>query len=321
MVTGKIIIIRILLLAAGLITLPGSLLSADPSREITILLSGQADVHLQMLRSLEQQFGRITDPATRVTPVTVDTRDIGQGEFAESDLIVAVGTLATRQLIQANVAVPAISVLVPKLTFDSMTGNHRPPSLSAIYLDQPPARYLSLSRSIVPGRNRVGIIWGPTSIDESSDYLAAANRIGVSLVTGQQQENENLVTLINRVLADSAVFLARYDSITLNPRTAKWLLYMAYKNKTPVVGFSQAYVDAGAIAAVYSTPEQIARQTVEFVVEFLKGDGDPVHTTAYPEYFSVALNRSVARALKVNLPDEDDLTQQLRQADRQENEK
>jgi ABC-type uncharacterized transport system substrate-binding protein len=322
MLTGKKIVFRILLLlAAAFIASPGSLLAADQPREITILLSGHADVHLQMLRSLQRHLGDITDPATRVNSITIGTRDLGQHELAGSDLVIAVGTTATKQLIQANVTVPAISVLVPKLTFDAMAGNRRPPSLSAIYLDQPPARHLALCRGIVPGLNKVGIIWGSTSIDESSDYLAAANRIGVSLATGQLQEDDNLVTLISRILADSDIFLARYDSSALNPTTAKWLLYMAYKNKTPVVGFSQAYVDAGAIAAVYSTPEQIARQTVESAKVFLEGDGEIVHTAAYPEYFSIALNRSVARTIKVNLPDEDVLILQLKQAGTQESEK
>jgi ABC-type uncharacterized transport system substrate-binding protein len=300
------------LLAAGLIASAWTQASAAPQNEITILLGGQADMHLRMSRSLQQL---LEDHTILVNSITADTEDLDTSRLADSELVIAVGTRATRQLVQADLAVPAVSVLVPKLTFDDIADKYNRAPLTAIYLDQPPARFLSLCRSVVPGKNRVGILWGPTSVSESPEFLTAANWVGMSLVTKLLQENENPVPLISEVLADSDILLARYDSQALNPVTAKWLLYMAYKERIPVVAFSQAYVDAGAIAAIYSTPGQIARQAVGIVKQFLENNGELPLEPAYPDDFSIVVNKSVARSIKITLPDEAELMRQLKQSE------
>ena len=41
------------------------------------------------------------------------------------------------------------------------------------------------------------------------------------------------------------------------------ILLTSYRRGVPLVGLSQAYVNAGALAAIFSTTEQLAEQTRE----------------------------------------------------------
>jgi ABC-type uncharacterized transport system substrate-binding protein len=63
-----------------------------------------------------------------------------------------------------------------------------------------------------------------------------------------------------------------------------------------------AYVKAGAIAAVYSSPEEIGEHIGESIGQFLKHRGRINPTHSFPKYFSVSTNKSVADSLKILLP-------------------
>jgi ABC-type uncharacterized transport system substrate-binding protein len=81
----------------------------------------------------------------------------------------------------------------------------------------------------------------------------------------------------------------------------------------PVIGFSQAYVRAGALAAVHSTANQIGRQAGEWIAELAHTDNWQLGTPRYPRYYSVAVNTQVAQSLNLNVRNENVLLQQLQQ--------
>nr|HPR06509.1 ABC transporter substrate binding protein [Denitromonas sp.] len=87
-------------------------------------------------------------------------------------------------------------------------------------------------------------------------------------------------------------------------------LLTAYRHRSPVIGFSPAYVRAGAVMAVYSSPEQMGQQAAEMAVQSLLGN--PLPEARHPAYFSVSVNPHVARSLSIDLPDAATLEAQIR---------
>ena len=299
--------------------------SAEKNPRITLLLSGKADVHLQTMRGFKQrldEYGDITvalDVKKLIDDKTEDSIDIGA---SGSDLIIAIGSRATRKLVDADIDTPALSIVTPKVTFSTLMNTsesagkrHRSGKFAGIVLDQPPLRRIRLARSVLAGSRSVGVLWGPTSRQEAAEYRAAASTAGVELNEAVVDEDANPVPIIEGLIKDNKALLAVYDSVALNPNISKWLLYLAYQHRVPVIGFSRAYVDAGALAAVYSTPEQIGRQAAEVVYDYIEGNSGILPRQIYPKYFSLGLNRSVARSIGLSLPDEDLLLQQLIQAE------
>lgn len=316
---------RLSLLLLALQAAVTSVSAAELTPRITLLLSGDIDIHLQTMRGFKQrldEYGNIT--------ALLDIKKLGDANLADSidlantdsELIIAIGSHATRKIVETDVAIPALCVVTPKVTFDALLNDsesasrrHRSGKLAGIVLDQPPTRRMRLIRMLLPNHLRTGILWGPTSRQESAEYQAAAETVGLELVTAVVDADANPVPVIEDLIRDSDALLAVYDSVALNPGTAKWLLYLAYQNRLPVIGFSRAYVDAGALAAVYSTPGQIGRQAAEVVYEYLHDNSGRLPAQRYPKYFSLGLNRSVARAIGLTLPDEDRLLEQLMQAE------
>ena len=52
----------------------------------------------------------------------------------------------------------------------------------------------------------------------------------------------------------------------INIATAKWILQLSYRYRVPVIAYSMAYLNGGALAAIYSSPENVGRQTADLII-------------------------------------------------------
>jgi ABC-type uncharacterized transport system substrate-binding protein len=118
---------------------------------------------------------------------------------------------------------------------------------------------------------------------------------------------------LKKVLADADVLLALADQQVFNPQTIQNILLASFRAQVPMVGFSPAYVRAGALLAIFSTPEQIGRQSAALAKDVLQGKGLPA-TPLYPSNFSVMVNDHVARSLGLSL-EPSTLTARLKSAE------
>ncbi|MGJ4749122.1 hypothetical protein ACQV5M_22350, partial [Leptospira sp. SA-E8] len=92
------------------------------------------------------------------------------------------------------------------------------------------------------------------------------------------------------------------------------ILLASFRAKVPMQAFSPAYSRAGALLALYATPEQIGTQVATLARDALveqngkaRGFGPPQHT----QLFEVSVNAHVARSLGLQL-DADALAERLR---------
>lgn len=226
-------------------------------------------------------------------------------------LIVAIGSVAARLAHAAPRTQPVLDILVPRLLYAQLpvTGSAQ----SALYIDQPFERQLNLCRLIVPDLHRLAVLYGPDSRDYDRDLRRDARRLDIRLTTGQVAAGANPNAALDAVLDDNQLLLAVPDPTVFNRYTVAGLLLTAYHHGVPIVGFSAAYVKAGALAAVYSTPEQIGREAAEMVLAAHEGGHWTLPAPRYPSYYNVAVNRQVGRSLNLKLPDEADLERALTQ--------
>ena len=95
------------------------------------------------------------------------------------------------------------------------------------------------------------------------------------------------------------------DPVVLNSKTVQSVLLTAYMRKIPVVSYSPAYVRAGALMAVNSSPAELGRHVAEKLVDLDSRNYWNLDKPEYPKYFSVALNERVARSLGIVIPNAD----------------
>lgn len=230
------------------------------------------------------------------------------------DLIVTVGVSAAQELAAQNLPIPVLAVLIPRQAFDKIARQRDYKLFSAVFLDQPLARQMELIRLAIPDRGRIGVVLGPDSVAALQSLQAAASEAKLGLAVEKIRAAEELLPALQRVLADSDVLLAVPDPLVFNKGTVQSLLLTTYRYQDPVIGFSHAYVRAGALASVHTTPEQVGRQAGDVVLRALGSRPAWLPPPEYPKYFSVSVNYQVARSLGLSIGDEAELLQKLKRA-------
>lgn len=278
---------------------------------IAVVLSDESAPYKDTASSLRMTLGQSSIKAA----VNVYSRSDGKIDFLREipDLIVAVGVSAAQELAMQNLPIPVLAILIPRQAFDKIARQRDHKLLSAVFLDQPEARQMELIRLAIPDRGRVGVVLGPDSVGSLKSLQAAASEARLGLVAEKISAAEELLPALQRVLAESDVLLAVPDPLVFNKGTVQSLLLTTYRYQDPVIGFSHAYVKAGALASVYTSPEQVGRQAGDIILRVLANRPAWLPPPEYPKYFSVSVNYQVARSLGLSIGDEMSLLQKLKQ--------
>lgn len=289
-------ILSALILAALLAMLP-TVRAAD----VGIVLSDKGGAYAEFAAAF-QEFARGSNWRVRWTggSEALDTAP-------RTDLLITVGFEATRTVLRRGGSTPVLATLLPRQAYEralAEAGSPRPKgSVTAIFLDQPLPRLLALTRQLLPERRRIGVLVGPEGralLPQLRQAIGAANLI---LEAEEIEGDANLVPAANHLLPRSDVLLALPDSAIYRRDNVRTILLTSYRFRRPVIAFSQALATAGALAAIYSTPEQIARQAQE-LLKFSSVDPVSLPAPQAPSLFAIAINYNVAQAFGLSLPDE-----------------
>ena len=298
--------ITLVIVAALFSMFGGACRAADT---VAVLLSERGGYHTEYLDALNHALAESPASAKtlRLIELPVGRERPDDAALAGVSAIVTVGVPAMRNAAAwdkwENMP-PVLNVLVPRASYEkliaesSRTRNRT--QFSAIYLDQPLIRQINLIRQALPGKQRVAAVVGPDSSALLPRLRSVIARSDLGIVTEEVASEPDILPALSRLLPVSDVLLALPDSIVFTRDTARSVLLATYRYQKPLIGFSQAYVNAGALAAVFSTPSQIARQTL-LLLQKLPAGRSVLPTPAYPAYFSVAVNRSVARSLALEV--------------------
>ena len=299
-------LLRHILGAAGLLLCLGV-----QANTLGIVTRGQGAAYDEFVEAVRQELKSV--PGLKIQLVGLDAEASALPLPGDTFMVLAVGLQATRRtvaLAPADARWPLLSVMVPRASFEALNPPPRNARrLSAIYIDQPPQRQLELIRALLPNARNVGLVVGPTHQRDLDAIRAPATAKGLTLVTEKAARDTELYPALQSVLRSSDVLLALPDPYVINVSTAQNLLLTAFRFRVPVIGYSAAYVRAGALAAAYSTPRQIGQEAAQVARQLWRGGALP--TPRYPRNFSIAINRPLAESLGLNLPDEAAVQQRL----------
>lgn len=312
---------NLLLITAGLLL---SLVGVSPSRalanssagdfQVAVVISGEASLYAKALLALKQ-----ASPETTFKDFTVDEWDADNAvsTMNNESLVVAIGARATAKLLQEKADFSLLSIMVPSVTFNEMVENDSAlqekiaaGKLSAIYMDQPATRQFNLAKLIDPELKTIGTLYENRSDNLVAEMRNAAEKNHLVLKAKKLSRDDNPIVALREMYREIDIFIAIPGKYIFNKSVAKWMLYLSYKNKKPLLGFSADYVSAGALAAVYSGPENIARQAGEWIDNYQR-DERLLFSPDYPSYFSVTTNAEVAGRLNIRLDSEAEIEHKL----------
>ena len=220
----------------------------------------------------------------------------------DADIVISVGMKAATAVAASKI--PAVlNVLIPKTGYEKLLRDFparaNSKTFSAIFMDQPTARQVRLMAAILPDKRHVGVLFDSFPKDELAQLRQQISRHGLSLHERAISPALPLHEALQEILKESEVLLALPDSTVYNSSTLRNILLAAYRSGIPLIGFSSAYVKAGALCAVFSTPAQIAVQAVLSIQQFWETSTLPA--AQYPQLFEVMVNEQVGRSLGLSV--------------------
>lgn len=284
---------------------------------IWVALSGEDGVYAETAAVLRAELEPKATLSVGMPATLLD------GKAARPALIVTVGAAAfdvtTKWLEQRDASwhgVPVLATLLPRAAYEKAREECTIPghAMSAVVLDQPPDRQMALIRRALPQMQRVAVLLGPQTRPLLGELGRAAAARGIQLAaTAEIGAPEGIFPALRQATSDADILLALPDPLIYNSSTLQNILLTGYRARVPLVGYSAAFVKAGALLAVYSTPAQVARHAAEVVRGWLAGRGLP--PTQSPREFAVAANPRVAASLGLSLDDADVIAEDLRRAE------
>jgi ABC-type uncharacterized transport system substrate-binding protein len=216
---------------------------------------------------------------------------------------VALGTEAATALARVQLKAPVLHALLPRSSFERVLracARKASARFNVLELDQPLQRQLALIRLALPKTRRVGVLWGPDSFARAPVLRSIASSQGLALQEARLGEEAALFAALQSVLDGSDVLLALADPLVFNSSTIQNILMTTIRVQVPLLAFSPAYVRAGALLAVYSTPPQVGAQAAQWVLDVLANRALP-ELALEPLDFEISVNEPVVRALGLSL--------------------
>ncbi len=279
------------------------LVSAGAQAELRVLIvssdssAAYADAAKALTDSLE--LAGVMRADIRTMSVTDWAAASAKATALNPQAFVALGTEAAASLARDRLRFPVLSALLPRSSFERVlreSGRKASAQFNALYLDQPLQRQVALIRLALPQFKRLGILWGPDSWGKAPVLRPLANANGLVLQEARVDGNGPLFLAMQSVLENSDVMLALADPTVFNSSSIQNILLTTIRYKVPLVAFSPAYVRAGAVLALYSTPAQVGAQAAQWTLGVLANRTLP-ELALEPFDFEISANEQVARVL------------------------
>lgn len=292
---GMRAVMRLLALGLALMCAPASAL------DVAVVVSQREGVHKAFADAFKRAAASL---GHRVFDIGSPAEGLDDVALARADLVVASGEAAAELALARHVR-PTLVTMIARSRFETLRKAYPQAPLSAWLLDQPLERQLRLLRAVLPERKRVGLLLGANADAEARLHGVAAD-FGLSLATRVVRNDKEVIASLEEVLSASEVLLALPDPMLTSPTAARSILLTSYRYQKPIIAFSRAYVTAGALAAVFITPEQVAGDLIDWL---RSQNGKPLvlPPPRDPVSFEIAVNRQVARALGINVADDSEL--------------
>lgn len=303
MTPGSLQRIRAMLRNSLAVLLLISLVAQAEPFPVSVILSESTGVY--------KEFADALSTSLQNNNVTLNVIEVTQPQ-PPSKLVIAVGIKAANAAAVSNAA-NILNVMIPKsghkkllLEFPKRDNSSR---YSTIYLDQPIERQLSLIAAAFPDRRRLGVMFESSNSSDLHQILQYANEYDLELYEKEVTSASAMFETLQVVLQHSDVMLALPAPSIYNSTTLRNILVSTYQSHTPLVGFSAAYVKAGAMCAVITTPEQFANQAGTAILKFIETGTLPA--PQHPKHYDISVNDRVAQSMGIAIKTPDELFRKM----------
>jgi hypothetical protein len=219
-------------------------------------------------------------------------------ERAESRLVITLGEAAAAQWAESTG--PVLHVFLTAEQFRSLYPRLVPQGHSALFLDQPPARYVALARAALPGVSRLILPVAVPGRQELDGLRRSALRAGLALHEEAVSSPQALDAVLERAVPERDAVLFLPDPALHSNAMMKVAIIGAYKRRIPLLAYSEGLTVAGALMSVHTTVPLLADEVAAAIGHFIATGR--LAPPAHPARFELAINYQLAKALELRLP-------------------
>jgi len=261
---------------------------------VTVVQSKNSDSYLEFTKALSDNV--------RDKNIDLIVIDDPAKPLPDSDLVISVGMKAAI-VIAGGKSTAILNVFLSKTGYEELLRDFparaNSKTFSAIFLDQPLVRQISLISAVLPGKHRIGVLFDFLPNNDLDRLRQQISKYGFSLHDRVISQTLPLQEALQKVLRESDMLLALPNSSIYNSSTLRNILLATYRSAIPLVGLSPSYVKAGALCAIFSTPTQIATQALLSIQQF--GKISTLQAAQYPQLFEVMVNEQVGQSLGLTI--------------------
>lgn len=228
--------------------------------------------------------GRVPDSEI----VRVDRVDPVDGGSA--DLVVTLGEDGLRSA--SGVDAPMLAGLI------SRTAELDRSAVPAVVTDVSGASWVALVHDLLPDAQRIGVI---VSNDQNQrravELAAAAKGLGLEVKARRVTAPRDLPAALAELSREIDVLVGFPDDVVFSAATAKAVLLFSFRNRIPLVGPNEKWVDAGALFSPVVDPAGIGAQCAEVAAALLAGE--PTQRITAPAHVGYVVNPRSAEQLGV----------------------
>ena len=287
-----------------ILTVP-STISTECKHNVVIITSSDSSYQQQTASRIQHN---IDGHDIRAQIISAD--DVSTLPQSKNTMYVAIGEYAVKTLdaFDSNAMVLRLNNRkIPDVDYTS--------TRSDLITAQPACKNLQLIKTLEPKWTTIGVLSSIDSVDTTAELTKCAIKYNLNLQVYAITDESDLLKTLKTAVKNNEVLLAVVDPMIYNSRTVKNILLTAYRHRRPVIGYSDSFVEAGAVAAIYTSPETAGDDAARILYEFFENNWQFKKNSYNSSDFSVSLNRQVATSIEITLPDTATILLQIKRMD------
>ncbi len=275
---------------------------ADNTHHVVIVTSSDSSYQQRTASRIQQNI----DSANTQTLV-ISADELATSPKSSYTVYVAIGERAITSL--NNYASDA---MVLRINNRKLQSTNYTSVQSDLITEQPACKHLQLIQALNPRWTTIGVLASINTLDTTAKLTICAIKYNLNLQVYAITDESDLLTTLETAVENNHVLLAIVDPLIYNSKTVKNILLTSYRHRKPVIGYSDSFVQAGAIAAVYTSPETTGDDAVNILSDFFANNLQFKHQIHTPSDFEISTNSRVAGSLDIALPDQKTIVKRIR---------
>jgi len=223
------------------------------------------------------------------------------------DVIVAVGTSATRAAKNATETIPIVFTRVADPVALGLVASLARPNgnLTGVSTLAPDlaAKWLELLTETLPGVRRVGVVWDPTFPPAAlhlREVERAARVLNLELQPVEVRAAEAPEAAVRALVAQRSQALLVMPALFTEQR--RRLAAVATQQRLPTMWYRREYAEAGGLMSYFTNRSDMHRRAAPYVDKILKGRKPADLPVEQPTTFELVINSKTAKALGLTIP-------------------